>query len=158
MAKEIERKFLVASSDWRASARPGSRLVQFYVVAEEDRSVRVRIRDGQRAKLTMKFGTQAKIRDEFEFDIPLDQAEELRGFARGTVIEKTRSIVHHAGYDFEVDEFAGGLAGLLIAELETPDDVADADLPTWLGREITGEPGFYNASLALHGLPPGSTA
>ena len=74
-------------------------------------------------------------------------------FAVGLVIEKTRHEVRHNGYVYEVDDFAGALAGLVIAELETPDDVQKAKLPQWLGREVTGESAFYNASLARNGLP-----
>jgi CYTH domain-containing protein len=61
--------------------------------------------------------------------------------------------VRHRGHVYEVDVFEGALAGLIVAELETEAEVADADLPGWLGREVTGEAPFYNSSLAMHGLP-----
>lgn len=153
MAKEIERKFLVKSDGWRAAARQGASMRQFYVMAAPDRSVRVRIKDGRKARLTLKFGTHARIRDEYEMPLDLADAREMERFALGTVIEKTRHLVDHAGRTFEVDVFSGALAGLVVAELETAEDVADADLPAWLGREVTGETAFYNASLALKGLP-----
>ncbi len=153
MAREVERKFLVASDGWRAAARQGAQLRQFYLAAQEDRSVRVRIRDDAEARLTMKFGTQVRVRDEFEYAIPYSDALELMGFALGAVIDKTRHVVSHAGHDYEVDVFAGALTGLVIAELETEDEVHSRELPAWLGREVTGEAAFYNASLALHGLP-----
>lgn len=153
MAKEIERKFLVSGEGWRGNVEQATELRQFYLVATQDRSVRIRVKDNAKAKLTLKFGSQARIRDEFEYAIPLAEVEEMRGFAVGRVVEKTRHHVRHKGHLYEVDVFGGALAGLVIAELETEDDVPDSDLPAWLGREVTGEAGYYNASLALDGLP-----
>jgi adenylate cyclase len=153
MAKEIERKFLVTSDDWRGQADAKTAIRQFYLVAGDGRSFRVRIRDGSSAILTLKFGAHGRERDEFEYPIPLCDAEEMQEFAVGLVIEKARHEVRHDGYVYEVDVFAGALAGLVIAELETPDDVRKAKLPPWLGREITGDSAFYNASLARNGLP-----
>jgi adenylate cyclase len=153
MAKEVERKFLVDGDDWRGLSEAAVPIHQFYLVATAGRSLRVRISGGASAVLTLKFGNHERERDEFEYPIPLEDAEELSGFAVGQVIEKTRHHVRHRGYLYEVDVFAGSLAGLVIAELETPDAVPDAALPVWLGREITGESAFYNASLARHGLP-----
>ncbi|RVA26060.1 CYTH domain-containing protein, partial [Mesorhizobium sp. M7A.F.Ca.CA.004.11.2.1] len=115
--------------------------------------VRIRISDGGSAKLTLKFGSKARERDEFEYSIPLSEAVEMLDFAIGRVIEKTRHHVRHRGYLYEIDVFGGPLAGLVIAELETPEDVPDEMLPDWLGREVTGESKFYNASLALGGIP-----
>ena len=152
MAKEIERKFLVADDGWRASVERSSSIRQFYLAAAKDRSVRVRIRDGV-ACLTLKFGTQARVRDEFEYPIPLAEAEEMQAFAIGSVIDKTRHDVRFGGHVYEVDVFAGALSGLILVELETPEEVADVELPGWLGREITGEATYYNASLALQGRP-----
>lgn len=157
MAKEIERKFLVASAEWRDAAEAEIRIRQFYLGALPSRSVRVRISDGMSAKLTLKFGDRGRERDEFEYTIPLDDAEEMMAFAVGQVIEKTRHHVRYGGYLYEVDVFGGHLEGLVIAELETPEEVPDELLPSWLGREVTGEPRFYNASLAL-GATPGAAA
>lgn len=153
MAKEVERKFLVRDDGWRAAARAGASLRQFYVVAAPDRSVRVRIENGETAKLALKFGTQGHVRDEYELPLALADALEMERFALGLVIEKTRSLVEHRGRVFEVDEFSGALAGLVVAELESKEPCPDSALPAWLGREITGESAWYNASLALNGLP-----
>lgn len=153
VAKEIERKFLVRDSGWRALADEGVSIVQFYVATGDGRSVRIRIRDGSEALLTLKFGGAALARDEFEYAIPIGDAREMRGFALGTIIEKTRHLVVHRGMRYEVDRFAGRLDGLVMAELETAETVADEDLPPWLGREVTGEPAFYNTALAMGGLP-----
>ncbi len=153
VAKEIERKFLVRDPGWRGLADEGVPIVQFYVAIGDGRSVRVRIRNGEEALLTLKFGGAVLARDEFEYAVPIEDARAMRDFAIGTVIEKTRHIVVHRGQRYEVDRFAGGLDGLVIAELETVDTVADEDLPPWLGREVTGEAAFYNATLALNGIP-----
>lgn len=153
MAKEIERKFLVEGSGWRMQADDGIAISQFYVATGEGRSARIRIIDGTGAKLTLKFGGAVRERDEFEYAIPLEDAQAMERFAVGNVIEKTRHHISHRGYVYEVDLFKHALAGLVIAELETADDVADADLPSWAGREVTGEAAFYNASLAMNGVP-----
>jgi adenylate cyclase len=153
MVKEIERKFLVSGNEWRDLVEADIRIRQFYPAAAPGRSVRVRISDGGSAKLTLKFGSKARERDEFEYPIPLAEAEEMLAFAIGHVIEKTRHHVRHRGYLYEVDVFGGMLSGLVVAELETPEDVPDGMLPDWLGREVTGEQRFYNASLALGEIP-----
>lgn len=153
MGKEVERKFLVSSAEWRDLAEADIRIRQFYLAAAPGRTVRVRISDSASAMLTLKFGSTARERDEFEYPIPLAEAQEMLAFAIGRVIEKTRHHVRHRGYLYEVDVFGGMLAGLVVAELETPEDVPDEMLPAWLGREVTGESRFYNASLALGGIP-----
>ncbi|TIW40595.1 MAG: CYTH domain-containing protein [Mesorhizobium sp.] len=153
MVKEIERKFLVSGNEWRDLVEADIRIRQFYLAATPDRSVRVRVSNGASAKLTLKFGSKVLERDEFEYPIPLAEAEEMQAFAIGYVIEKTRHHVRHRGHLYEVDVFGGMLAGLVVAELETPEDVPDEMLPDWLGREVTGEQRFYNASLALGGIP-----
>ncbi|WP_348627413.1 CYTH domain-containing protein [Mesorhizobium sp. M6A.T.Ce.TU.016.01.1.1] len=152
MVKEIERKFLVSGNEWRDLVEADICIRQFYLAAASGRSVRVRISDGASAKLTLKFGSKARERDEFEYPIPLAEAEEMLAFAIGRVIEKTRHHVRHRGHLYEVDVFGGMLSGLVVAELETPEDVPDEMLPDWLGREVTGEQRFYNASLALEGF------
>lgn len=153
MVKEIERKFLVSGNAWRDLVEADIPIRQFYLAATPDRSVRVRVSNGASAKLTLKFGSKVRERDEFEYPIPLAEAEEMEAFAIGHVIEKTRHHVRHRGHLYEVDVFGGMLAGLVVAELETPEDVPDEMLPDWLGREVTGEQRFYNASLALGGIP-----
>ena len=149
MAKEIERKFLVRDDAWREGAERALAIRQFYLVAAADRTVRVRIVDGASAMLTLKFGAVGLARDEFEYPISLAEAAEMQAFAIGRVIEKTRHHVHHGGHLYEVDVFGGDLAGLVIAELEDADAASARQLPPWLGREVTGEPAYYNAALAL---------
>jgi adenylate cyclase len=153
MAKESEQKFLVTGDGWRSAAGPGRTIEQFYLAEGEGRSVRVRISDGTSARLTLKFGTSARVRDEFEYDLPLADAREMQAFALGNIVNKTRYVVRHGRRDWEVDVFSGALAGLVMAEIESEEEVAADELPDWLGAEVTGVAGYYNLSLALHGLP-----
>lgn len=153
MAKEIERKFLVTDGSWLTAAEKKIAIVQFYLAISAERSIRLRISDGKAAKLTLKFGSDLSERDEFEYSVPLADALEMKAFALGKVIEKIRHHVRHHGYLYEVDVFSGDLDGLVVAELETPDQVAQAMLPAWLGPEVTGEIRYSNASLALNGFP-----
>ena len=153
MAKEIERKFLVDGDAWRMAASSRHSIVQFYLATAGDRSVRIRIRDGRKALLTLKFGAGMRERDEFEYEIPLSEAAEMQAFAVGHVIEKTRHLVEHDGHLFEVDEFHGLLEGLVMAELETPEAASVTGLPSWAREEVTDDPAYTNASLATAGWP-----
>ncbi|GAA4127176.1 CYTH domain-containing protein [Aminobacter aganoensis] len=153
MAKEIERKFLVKGPEWRSLVEDRIRIRQFYLAANTGRSVRLRIANGEMATLTLKFGSRGRERDEFEYQVPLAEAEEMAEFAIGRVIEKTRHHVSHRGRLYEIDVFGGELSGLVIAELETPEDVPASELPAWLGQEVTGDARYYNASLALSDVP-----
>ncbi len=153
MAIETERKFLVEGTGWRARAGAAVSIRQFYLAAGADRSVRVRIRDGQAARLTLKFGEVARSRHEYEYDIPLDEAGEMQAFALGTPIDKLRHIVVEDGRNWEVDVFAGALDGLVLAEIETADELPSGALPGWVGREVTEDAAYYNASLSLNGRP-----
>ncbi|MDQ2634139.1 MAG: CYTH domain-containing protein [Pseudomonadota bacterium] len=153
MAKEIERKFLVSDSAWRDRVEAAIGIRQFYLVAAPGRTVRVRISNGASAMLALKLSGKGRGRDEFEYPVPMAEAEEMLEFAVGRVIEKTRHHVRHEGYLYEIDVFGGELAGLVIAELETPDDVPAESLPPWLGREVTQDGRYYNASLAMGEIP-----
>ena len=158
MAKEIERKFLVRSDAWRAAVQSKSVLKQGYIVSMDDRSVRIRILDEKTARLMMKIGRSTLTRDEFEYEIPVSDAEELLENAIGIVIEKTRYRVPYEGFVWEVDVFAGAHRGLVIAEVEMRAETDNPPLPTWLGREVTGDFRYSNQALATefehdrHGL------
>ncbi|MBW6421772.1 CYTH domain-containing protein [Rhizobium sp. XQZ8] len=152
MAKEIERKFLVTGEDWRDAASTSSRFLQAYVAAAEDRSVRVRIVDGRHAKLTIKLGKNLVARDEFEYEIPLADAEEMAKCATGIVLEKTRHRIEHQGYTWEVDVFGGTYLGLVVAEVELESETAQPDIPSWVGQEITGDRRYSNAVMATEDL------
>lgn len=149
MAKEVERKFLIRSDAWRAHVSRSISICQFYLAVGADRSIRIRINDDAEALLTLKFGSNMPVRDEFEYPVELSEAREMQAYAVGSVIEKTRHLVEHGGYTYEIDVFEGTLAGLVVAELETPDFVADSALPGWVGREVTGDQRYSNAVLSL---------
>lgn len=148
MAKEIERKFLVADRSWQTHAKDAATLRQAYIASGPDRSVRVRISSKKKARLTIKIGNSGLVRDEFEYDIPLKEAEELLTHAIGNVIEKVRHKVKFGDFVWEVDEFKGALSGLVMAEVEMTSTEDRPELPSWLGREVTGDPDYSNHSLA----------
>jgi len=148
MAKEIERKFLVRSDAWRSEAETKSKLRQGYIASMDDRSVRIRVLDDKKARLTVKIGRSTMTRDEFEYDIPVGDAEELLKEAVGIVIEKTRHRVPHDGFVWEVDVFAGEHHGLVIAEVEMDSEDDNPTLPAWIGREATGDFRYSNQALA----------
>ncbi|MBC2772190.1 CYTH domain-containing protein [Rhizobium sp. AQ_MP] len=148
MAKEIERKFLVRDDAWKSNVTSETRIRQAYIAAETDRSVRIRTRNDETAQLTIKFGNGLLVRDEFEYQIPIDDALEMIGIAKGHVIEKTRYTVDFAGFTWEIDVFAGQHRGLVIAEVEMQSETDEPKLPAWLGREVTGDKRYSNQALA----------
>ncbi|WP_180898350.1 CYTH domain-containing protein [Martelella soudanensis] len=154
MAKEIERKFLVDGGGWKDGAEKGVRLTQAYLMSGPERAVRVRIFDGGHARLTMKFGGAGLIRDEYEYEIPLADALELVTHALGSVIDKTRYRLADGAFVWEIDVYHDDLAGLVVAEVELPDEAARPGLPEWLGREVTGDPRYLNQTLAETGMRP----
>ncbi|QLF68174.1 CYTH domain-containing protein [Peteryoungia desertarenae] len=154
MAKEIERKFLVRNDRWRQHVTSETRLRQAYVASEDDRSVRIRTRDTSSAQITIKFGGSSLVRDEYEYQIPYEDAAEIINFAIGNVIEKTRYTVEYRGFTWEVDVFDGAYTGLVIAEVELSSAEDKPDLPDWIGREVTGDKRYSNQILATQRLKP----
>ncbi|MCJ8521388.1 CYTH domain-containing protein [Pseudorhizobium tarimense] len=152
MAKEIERKFLVKDDGWRPEATSSSDFVQAYIVTMDDRSLRIRIMDDERATLTLKIGRQLISRDEFEYSIPVADAKELAASALGIVLEKTRHEVEHEGFTWEVDVYAGAYDGLVVAEVEMEDEEQEPPLPPWLGAEVTGDRRYSNQLMATEDL------
>ncbi len=152
MAQEIERKFLVLNNGWRSFASTGSRFRQAYVAFMEDRSVRVRIIDDTDARLTVKIGTSSMQREEFEYPVPIGDAEEMVRHAIGIVLEKTRYELTHEGYVWEVDVYDGAYHGLVIAEVELADVHEQPPLPDWVGPEVTGDRRYSNQTLAMEDL------
>lgn len=146
MAIEIERKFLLNSSDWKLGAS-GTLFRQGYLNRDPARTVRVRIA-GEAAFLTIKGKTSGATRSEFEYPIPLAEAADLLALCDGPLIEKTRYCVTVAGFVWEIDEFAGDNAGLVVAEIELPSEDTVFTRPDWLGDEVTGDARYYNSSLS----------
>lgn len=154
MPIEIERKFLVTNDGWRSAATRVVDMAQAYLndLATLDAgamnvSVRVRIQ-GDEAYLNMKSRELGTTRQEFDYPIPVDDARALLALAVGGRIEKRRHYVEFGGRTFEVDEFLGDNAGLVVAELELDDADAVFGRPDWLGDEVTDDVRYYNLALA----------
>jgi adenylate cyclase len=146
MGIEIERKFLVAGDGWRTLGAPVL-LRQGYLSADPERTVRVRI-EGEQGVLTIKSKNEGASRGEWEYPIPLPDAEELLDrLCERPLVEKYRRRIDFQGFTWEVDEFLGENAGLVVAEIELPAEDAVFDLPDWIGKEVTGERRYYNSSL-----------
>jgi adenylate cyclase len=150
MPLEIERKFLVATDGWRDRADSGRRLRQAYLAETERAVVRVRTEDGASAVLTIKSAEPGLTRKEFEYSLPLADAESLFELRMGALLDKTRFRVPHASRVWEVDVYGGDNLGLVLAEIELASETEAIELPPWLGREVTGERRYYAASLAQH--------
>jgi adenylate cyclase len=149
MPREIERKFLVTSDDWRALAHRRQRMSQGYLASGERISVRVRIA-GDESWLNIKSGGLVASRLEYEYAIPVAEARELLALAAGPIIDKTRHFVTHGGFEWEVDEFHGDNAGLVVAELELDSEDQEFPVPPWLGIEVTHLKRYYNVCLVTH--------
>jgi len=146
MGIEIERKFLLANDAWRGQGRP-TLMRQGYLVADPVRTVRVRI-EGERAVITIKSKSTGASRGEWEYEIPVpDAAELLDRLCEKPLIEKTRHRIDYQGHTWEVDEFAGENAGLVVAEIELGSEDETFDKPAWIGQEVTGDARYYNSSL-----------
>jgi adenylate cyclase len=150
MATEIERKFLVNGAPWRNDT--GVRLSQGYLNRDKERTVRVRIA-GDKAFLTVKGVTRGATRVEFEYEIPLSDAEQLLKLSDGPIIQKNRYVLVHDGYTWDVDEFLGDNAGLVLAEIELTSEDQSFSRPPWLGTEVTQDLRYYNSSLAGYPYP-----
>ena len=148
MGIEIERKFLVASEAWRAGITHELRIRQAYLRADTKASIRVRIYDDARAKLTIKTSRADLRRNEFEYDVPLIEAEMMLSLRQGHLIEKVRHHVPYEGLTWEVDVFEGENSGLCIAEVELAHVGQAVALPPWAGAEVTGQAAYYNGALS----------
>lgn len=147
MGTEIERKFLVTDPSVVVGIE-GTALRQGYLSRAPDRSVRVR-RSGDRAWITVKGLSVRATRSEWEWEIPIDDADGMLAICDGPILEKTRYVVRYGGRAWEIDVFGGANAGLVMAEIELEAEGAAVVLPPWVGREVTDDPRFYNSALAV---------
>ncbi len=146
MGVEIERKFLPSGDAWRQLGEPVL-LRQGYLCSDPERTVRVRI-EGETGALTIKSKGSGVRRGEWEYPIPLPEAQELLDtLCERPLVEKYRRRIEHAGFTWEVDEFLGENAGLVVAEIELPSEDTVFDRPDWIGREVSGDKRYYNSSL-----------
>ena len=147
MAKEIERKFLVHPRKW-SDLGAGLAIRQGYLCATKTSSVRVRTY-GDRAYVTIKGSTSGITRDEYEYEIPLIDANEIMDhLCEDPPIEKTRYRIVFKGHTWEVDEFSGANRGLTVAEVELKDAKEAVELPDWIDREVSGDPRYFNSNLS----------
>ncbi|MBI4854036.1 MAG: CYTH domain-containing protein [Acidobacteria bacterium] len=149
MAHEIERKFLIKNEEWRKLTK-GILYRQGYLSTIPERTVRVRV-VGENAYLTVKGLTKGLTRVEFEYEIPLlDANQMLDQLCERPIIEKLRHKLDFAGFTWEIDEYLGENQGLIIAEVELDDEKDYLELPSWVGEEVSDDPKYFNASLVTN--------
>ena len=148
MALEIERKFLVLDDSYKHEAFSKSRIQQGYICSERGRTVRIRIREDH-AYVTIKGPSVdgGLARSEFEYEIPLADAEQLMALCEPGIIDKVRWLVKSGDHTFEVDEFFGDNEGLVMAEVELSLPDEQPIMPHFIGKEVTGDRRYYNSQL-----------
>jgi len=152
MGIEIERKFLIAKGGLEEACRldgEGVPYAQGYLSRGTGRTVRIRIA-GSAAFLTVKGPVTGISRAEFEYEIPINDARQMLMLCDGPVIEKIRRRIPHCGHVWEVDEFMGENEGLAVAEVELATADEFIEIPSWIGKEVTGDPRYYNSNLTVH--------
>ncbi|MCD6292612.1 MAG: CYTH domain-containing protein [Deltaproteobacteria bacterium] len=148
MPIEIERKFLLRDESWRSQADAGTPMRQGYLSNNAKSSIRVRI-SGEQAHLNIKSSTPGCVRQEYEYPVPLVEAEELLAdLCHELLIEKIRYHVDVSGFIWEIDVFSGVNQGLVVAEIELDEIGQNFPRPAWLGREVSDEIRYYNSHLA----------
>ncbi len=146
MGVEIERKFLPAGDGWRRLGTP-LLLRQGYLSSDPARVVRVRI-EGDQAFMTIKGKSVGATRGEWEYPIPLADANDLLALCEKPLVEKYRRRIEFAGNVWEVDEFLGANQGLVVAEIELASEDQPFDKPDWIGEEVTHDKRYFNSNLA----------
>ena len=150
MGVEIERKFLVNSQKWDKLTKPdGMQYRQGYILKEPSKTVRVRV-TGDNGFITIKGKTIGASRSEYEYQIPLNEADELLKEFCEAVITKVRYCIQFANKLWEVDVFLADNEGLIIAEIELDNESEYFDLPDWITEEVTGDVKYYNSNLSTH--------
>jgi CYTH domain-containing protein len=144
---EIERKFLLVGEGWKGCVEgSGKRLAQGYLCTDASRSVRVRIA-GDDATLTVKGSREGIVRSEFQYPIPVADAEKLLALCELPLIDKTRHIARFGGMRWEIDIFHGENEGLRVAEVELEHPDQAVELPDWVGEEVSEDARYYNSCL-----------
>ena len=150
MAIEVEHKFLLANDDWRKQVSHSADYRQGYLSSDPTSSIRVRISD-KHAWLNIKSATIGTQRNEYEYEIPLDDANEIIDLlCRKPLIEKTRHFITLGKHLWEIDDFKGENKGLIVAEIELSSAGETFEKPSWLGAEVTHDLRYYNNKLSLH--------
>lgn len=146
MSVEIEHKFLVKNNNWKKGIKSFSRIAQGYLNSDPERTTRVRVK-GDKGFITIKGKNDGIARTEFEYEIPLKDAEQLLHLCEQPLIEKIRSEVQVGKHTWEVDEFFGNNEGLLVAEIELKSTLEEFDVPEWAGENVSNDKRYYNSSL-----------
>jgi adenylate cyclase len=150
MAVEIERKFLVKSDSWRSQVESEAHLMQGYLSSGGKATVRVRIK-GDAAYLTIKGATTGISRSEYEYLIPVADAQAMmQELALYPAIDKTRYRVRCGKHLWDLDLFAGENEGLVMAEVELGSEDETFEMPEWAGEEVSGDRRYYNSYLSRH--------
>ena len=149
MSTEIERKFLTQSSEWKSCGiRKFYR--QGYLSINKNRTIRIRVVE-DKGFMTIKSAPIGFTRNEFQYQIPFDDAIEIiNSLCEKPIIEKYRTSIKINEVTWEVDEFLGDNAGLIIAEIELNDEKQKVALPDWIGEEITNDYRYSNSNLVKH--------
>ncbi len=143
---EIERKYLLKTMDWKGeSIQSATNIKQAYLFEDKDKSLRIRVRS-EEAFLTIKMG-QGLARNEYEYAISVEDAEEMIAKANLPCLEKTRYVILHKNNLWEIDVFHGKHNGLILAEIELSSIDEEVELPTWIGEEVTENPSYLNVQL-----------
>lgn len=153
MALEIERKFLVAAENLSAiHMTDGEKISQGYLSTNIEKTVRVRVKKN-RGFLSVKTKNVGIVRNEFEYEIPVEDAEELLKLCAPNILSKIRYKVEYKNHIWEVDIYEGNLAGLILAEVEinSPDEFVE--IPDWIGEEVSNDSRYYNVNLIFENSP-----
>ena len=145
MGVEIERKFLVTGEEWKAAR--GHTYRQGYLSSVKERTVRVRVVEDE-AWITVKGKSEGASRPEFEYPVPVADARAMLELCEKPLVDKILRKIPHAGMVWEVDEFLGENAGLVVAEIELESADQPFARPAWVGKEVTDDPRYFNSSLA----------
>lgn len=146
MGLEIEYKYLVKNTNFKAMAESSLRIRQGYLSRNPERVVRVRTK-GDRGYLTVKGKNHGASRLEFEYEIPFEDAEKMLSLCKGQLLDKIRYLVPYEGHVWEVDEFLGNRLGLVTAEIELESEDTPFSIPDFIGENVTGNPAYYNSNL-----------
>lgn len=152
MPLEIERKFLIKDDSYKTIAKSSHTISQGYLSRIPERIVRIRTLDS-RGFITIKGITIGCVREEFEYEIPYDDALKLLGLCIPPIVKKIRFIVPYKGYNWEIDEFSSPENVTTVAEVELPHADAEIELPPFIGEEVTGNPAYYNSNIGLSPIP-----
>ncbi|MEN8928836.1 MAG: CYTH domain-containing protein [Flavobacteriales bacterium] len=146
MPQEIERKYLLKNNSWKSEVTSENKIVQGYLNSNPARTVRIRITNNI-GFLTIKSKNKGSVRKEFEYEIPLKEAEELIQLCEKPIIEKTRFLVKREKHTWEIDVFDGENKGLTVAEIELTEENESFKIPDWIAKEVTSESKYFNSQL-----------